>query len=313
MSTLAENIVDTLISQALANLKTIRDWLRFGVSLFNQNELFYGHGTSNAHDEVVYLILNSLNLPLHMLEPYLDAIILDDEAKLIANRFKQRVVAKIPAPYITGEAIIQGYSFYVDERAIIPRSFIPEVLLANKLLPWLEPMDSVDTVLDLCTGNGSIAVIAADYFSESKIIAADIDANALEIAKINIAKYALESQISLVQSDLWENLPPQRFDVILSNPPYVDQLRMEQLNQEYLHEPQHALSGGIDGLKFIHKILKNAAAYLHDHGILVVEMGDNRCELEAIYPELFFTWLDTESGDGIIFVLTATQLQSYFK
>ncbi|MBP9742132.1 MAG: 50S ribosomal protein L3 N(5)-glutamine methyltransferase [Burkholderiales bacterium] len=313
MSTLAETTIDALISQAQIKFKTLRDWLRFGVSLFNQNELFYGHGTSNAHDEVVYLILNSLNLPLHMLEPYLDAIILDSEATLIANRFKQRVVAKLPAPYITHEAIIQGYSFYVDERAIIPRSFIPEILLANKLLPWLEQMGSIETVLDLCTGNGSIAIIAADYFSQSKIIAADIDVKALEIAKINIVKYALEDQIKLVRSDLWENLPPQRFDIILSNPPYVDQLRMEQLNEEYLHEPQHALSGGIDGLNFIHKILKNATRYLNDHGILVVEMGDNRCELEEIYPELPFTWLDTESGEGIIFVLTATQLRAYFK
>lgn len=306
--------LDDLFHNAQSRLTTVRDWLRFGVSLFNQHKLYYGHGTTNAHDEAAYLILHSLHLPLDVLEPYLDAALLENEIHLIAERFKTRVKQQIPAPYITNEAMLQGYSFYVDARAIIPRSFIPELILDDKLLPWLEQIDTVNNVLDLCTGNGSIAIIAADYFYHSAVIAADIDPCALEVAKINLEKYQLEDRVHLVQSDLWNNIPPQiKFDVILTNPPYVDRIRMDSLTQEYLHEPQHALFGGDNGLSFIQRILNNATSHLNKNGILIVEMGDNRDELEEMYPELAFTWIESKSGDGFVFVLTAEQLYSQSK
>lgn len=304
--------INDLINQAQSKLKTVRDFVRFGVSFFNQHSLFYGHGTTNVYDEVVYLILHSLNLPLDVLEPFMDATILDSEAALILDRFQKRAIHHIPAAYLTNEAIIQGYSFYVDERVIIPRSFIPEIMVNNQLSQWIEHEELIHDVLDLCTGNGSIAIIAADYFPDSHIIAADIDPKALEVAAINVERYNLDAQIELIQTDLWTNIPQQKFDLILSNPPYVDEARMDSLNKEYLHEPQHALAGGDSGLELVINILNKAHQYLNDDGILVVEMGDNREELESLFPELPFHWINTESGDGFVFVLTYQQLSTHF-
>ena len=304
--------IDDLFNEAKAKLTTVRDYLRFGISVFNRHELFYGHGTTNVYDEVVYLILHSLSLPLDVLEPYLDAVILNSEAAVILERFKQRAVERIPAAYITKEAILQGYPFYVDERVIIPRSFIPEIILNNGLTPWIEHEELVHSVLDLCTGNGSIAVIAADYFYDSEVIASDIDADALAVAEINVKRHGLEERVSLIQSDLWLNLGAEKFDLILSNPPYVDQDRMNILSREYLYEPQHALSGGEGGLDLVVRILTEAKQYLTQCGVLVVEMGDNRDEIEALFPDLDFAWLETESGDGFVFVVTYAQLNECF-
>ncbi len=303
---------DIIFKEAQGKLRTVRDFLRFGISVFNRHNLFYGHGTTNVYDEVVYLILASLNLPLDVLEPYLDAVILDSEAILILDRFKKRAIDAIPAAYLTNEALIQGYSFYVDERVIIPRSFIPEILLNDGLAPWIEHVELVHSVLDLCTGNGSIAVIAADYFYDSEVIATDIDTDALDIAKINIERHDLTHRINLIQSDLWGNLAGKKFDLILTNPPYVDKLRMDSLTSEYLHEPEHALFGGESGLDLVVQILENAKQYLNPCGILVVEMGDNQEELESMYPLLPFSWLPTKSGDGFVFVLTYTELEACF-
>ena len=299
---------DNLFIEAHSKLKTVRDFLRFGISLFNEHNLFYGHGTTNVYDEVVYLILATLNLPLDILEPYLDAVILESEAILILDRFKKRAIDAIPAPYLTNEAIIQGYSFYVDERVIIPRSFIPEILLNDGLTPFIEHVELVHDVLDLCTGNGSIAVIAADYFYDSEVIAVDIDNDALDVAAINIERYDMADRVTLLQSDLWNNLENKKFDLILTNPPYVDKLRMDTLSPEYLHEPEHALFGGDGGLDLVIKILQNACQYLNPNGVLVVEMGDNKEELEYIYPNLPFTWLTTASGDGFVFAITYEDL-----
>lgn len=299
---------DILFKEAHSKLKTVRDFLRFGISLFNKHNLFYGHGTTNVHDEVVYLLLATLNLPLDVLEPYLDAIVLDSESTLILERFKKRAIDLIPAPYLTNEAIIQGYSFYVDERVIIPRSFIPEILLNDGLAPFIEHVELVHDVLDLCTGNGSIAVIAADYFYDSKITAVDIDNDALDVASFNIERYDIANRVRLLQSDLWDNLENKKFDLILANPPYVDKLRMDTLSPEYFHEPEHALFGGDSGLDLVIKIIDNAYKYLNPCGVLVVEMGDNKEKLENIYPNLPFSWLTTISGDGFVFALTHENL-----
>ena len=301
---------DNLISEAQNKLKTVRDLVRFGVSLFNQHKLFYGHGTTNPHDEAVYLILHSLNLPLDVLEPYLDARLLESEVKFILQCFHKRAVNCTPAPYITNHALFQGYDFYVDERVIIPRSFIPEIMLNDGLLPWVEHPELVRSVLDLCTGNGSIATIAADYFYDSEVIASDIDNDALEVATINIKNHQLEDRVSLISSDLFENLEGYKFDLILTNPPYVDQRCMDELTAEYLFEPQHALSGGESGLELVEQILNQAPDFLTEHGVLVVEMGDNKEDLEDLYPNLPFTWLDTTSGDGFVFILTRQDLIS---
>ena len=311
------NKVSLVLSEAQNKLKTIRDFVRFGLSLFNQHNIFCGHGTTNTYDEVVYLVLHSLNLPPDILEPYLDATVLESEAKLILEYFDKRISLRIPSPYITKQAILYDYSFYIDERAIIPRSFIPEVILDDKLLPWLHQEDSINEyrpinkILDLCTGNGSIAIIAADYFG-SHVVATDIDNNALDVAKINVANYHLESQITLIKSNLWDSIPKEKFDLILTNPPYVDQKRMDQLTKEYTHEPRHALYGGIDGLNFIKSILNVANNYLTDTGILVAEIGDNRQELENIYPNLPFTWLETRDNNGFVFIVTCKQLRELF-
>lgn len=305
--------IENRFAEANQSLFTIRDFLRFAVSIFTENELSYGHGTTNAYDEAVYLILHTLNLPLDQLEPYLDARLLNDEKKHILDVLLLRVADKLPAPYITNEANFHGYSFYVDQRTIIPRSFIAEIILQDGLDDFIEHPELIHNVLDLCTGNGSLAIIASDYFYDSETIAVDIDSSALEVAQININNYGLDEKITTIQSDLFSELGDSiKFDIILSNPPYVDSSRMDELPPEYTHEPQIALFGGENGLFLVSKIINNAKDYLTEYGILVVEMGDNRMELEEMYPDLPFIWLSTKSGEGFVFVLSKADLEEYF-
>jgi ribosomal protein L3 glutamine methyltransferase len=295
-------------------LVTIRDWLRYAVSQFKKNGLYFGHGTTNAYDEAVCLILQSLNLPVDQLEPYLDAKLLADEKSLLLERIKQRVEKRIPLAYITHEAWLQGYSFYVDPRVIIPRSFIAEIVLNDQLAQWIEHPELVHCALDLCTGNGSLATIVADYFYDAEVVASDVSDDALSVAEINLKRNQLDDRVELVKSDLFKNLGDYlgAFDLIVSNPPYVDDRRMETLAEEYKYEPSLALSGGNGGLDLVDKILRQAKHYLTDSGILVLEMGDNRNELEDMYPDLNFNWMETLSGDGFVFVLTRADLEDYF-
>jgi ribosomal protein L3 glutamine methyltransferase len=295
-------------------LVTVRDWLRYAVSQFKKNGLYFGHGTTNAYDEAVCLILQSLNLPVDQLEPYLDAKLLADEKSLLLERIKQRVEKRIPLAYITHEAWLQGYSFYVDPRVIIPRSFIAEIVLNDQLAQWIEHPELVHCALDLCTGNGSLATIVADYFYDAEVVASDVSDDALSVAEINLKRNQLDDRVELVKSDLFKNLGDYlgAFDLIVSNPPYVDDRRMETLAEEYKYEPSLALSGGNGGLDLVDKILRQAKHYLTDSGILVLEMGDNRNELEDMYPDLNFNWMETLSGDGFVFVLTRADLEDYF-
>ncbi len=299
---------------AHASLFTVRDYIRYAVTQFRQNQLFFGHGTSNAFDEAVALVLQSLDLPPDQLEPYLDARLLEDEKDLIEERIRERTVKRIPLPYITNEAYLQGYSFYVDKRVIIPRSFIAEIILSDQLSPWIEHIELVNYGLDLCTGNGSLATIMADYFYSADIVASDISSDALAVATINLERHQVNKRVTLVESDLFNNLEEylSKFDLIVSNPPYVDTARMISLAQEYEYEPELALAGGSNGLELVDRILRQAKYYLNEGGILVVEMGDNREELEDMYPDLPFTWLETQSGDGFVFVLSLADLQDYF-
>lgn len=296
-----------MIAQAQSQLHTIRDLLRFAVSQFNKAGLHFGHGSTNAYDEAAYLILKTLYLPLDQLEPFLDARVTDSECKQVLEMIGRRVTDRIPAAYLTHEAWLGDFSFYVDERVIIPRSFIAE-LLQTQLSPWITEPDHVTAALDLCTGSGCLAILMAHAFENAQIDAADISTQALAVALKNVQDYRLEQRIDLIESDLFSALRGKRYDLIISNPPYVNAESMLELPQEYRHEPENALASGLDGLDATRQILQQAAQYLTDDGILVVEIGHNRAKLEQTYPKVPFTWLETSGGDEFVFLLQREQL-----
>lgn len=291
----------------ISELLTLRDWLRYAVSTFTEAELTFGHGSENAYDEAAYLLLHTLHLPLDTLEPFLDAKLTAQEKSTLLDIFQRRVEQRIPAAYLTHEAWLGEFRFYVDERVIVPRSFIAE-LLRERLLPWVADADNTTAVLDLCTGSGCLAILAALAFPNAQVDAVDLSPEALEVAQRNVIDYQLHTQISLVQSDLFTQLGGKQYDIIISNPPYVDAESVAALPAEYLHEPKLALGSGNDGLDATRKILTQAAAHLTPHGILIVEIGHNRDVLEAAYPDLPFTWLDVSAGDQFVFLLHRNDL-----
>ena len=301
-----------MITQAQSQLRTIRDLLRFAVSQFNQASLHFGHGCANAYDEAAYLILKTLHLPLDQLEPFLDARLLDDECKQVLTMIDRRVTQRTPAAYLTREAWLGDYSFYVDERVIIPRSFIAE-LLQTQLSPWITDPDAIFSALDLCTGSGCLAILMAHGFQNAHIDAIDISTQALEVAHKNVQDYGLEDRIQLIESNLFSALSEKKYDLIISNPPYVNAASMAELPQEYQHEPHNALASGLDGLDATRLILRNAVQYLTDDGLLLVEIGHNRALLEQAYPQLPFTWLETSAGDEFVFLLRQDQLDNEWK
>ncbi len=284
------------------SLVTVRDWLRFAVSRFNEAGLFFGHGSDNAFDEAVYLILHTLHLPLDRLEPFLDASLTHGEAEAVQAMLERRLRERLPAAYLTREAWLAGHRFYVDERVIVPRSFIAE-LLQDQLAPWLDDADAVTRVLDLCTGSGCLAILAALAFPGADIDAVDLSPDALAVAAKNIADYGLAARIAPIESDLFAALGGRSYDLILSNPPYVNAASVATLPPEYRAEPALALGSGEDGLDATRQILAQAKAHLNPGGLLVVEIGHNRDALEAAYPTLPFTWLDTAGGDQFVFLL----------
>lgn len=289
------------------SLITVRDWLRFAVSRFNEAKLFFGHGSDNAFDEAAYLILHTLHLPLDRLEPFLDASLTHSESEQVQAVIERRVRERLPAAYLTHEAWLGAHRFYVDERVIVPRSFIAE-LLHEQLVPWVENPDEVTHALDLCTGSGCLAILAALAFPDAQVDAVDLSRDALDVAARNVADYDLTDRIELIESDLFAVLAGRTYDVILSNPPYVNAESVAALPPEYQAEPALALGSGEDGLDATRKILAGAKAHLNPGGLLVVEIGHNRDALEAAYPALPFTWLDTESGDQYVFMLRREDL-----
>ena len=295
-----------MFTQAAQELTSVRDILRFAVSRFNDAGLFFGHGSDNAHDEAAYLILHTLNLPLDTLEPYLDAKLLQSEKEEVLAVLERRAVEHIPAAYLTHQAWQGDFDFYVDERVIVPRSFIYE-LLGDSLTPWIEHPELVHRALDLCTGSGCLAIQMAHHYPAAEIDAVDLSLDALEVAAINVEDYGLEERINLIHTDLFEGLEGT-YDLIVSNPPYVDAESVETLPDEYRHEPELALGSGTDGLDATRSIILHAAKHLNPRGVLLVEIGHNRDILEAAYPELPFTWLETSGGDGFVFLLTREQL-----
>jgi len=258
------------------NFATVRDILRYAITRFNTEKLFFGHGTNNAFDEAAYLILHTLKLPLDQLEPFLDARLLQGEIDNLLRVVDRRTEDRIPAAYITKEAWLGGYRFYVDERVIVPRSFLAE-LIPEYFAPWIQDPATVSHALDLCTGSGCLPILLA---------------------------------INLVESDLYSKLPARQYDLIISNPPYVNAESMRKLPQEYLQEPQLALAGGQDGMDLVRQIVKGAAQRLTPQGVLLVEIGNERVHAEAAFPELELTWVSTSAGDDMVFLVTAEQLQS---
>ncbi len=296
-----------MFTQAESQLHTFRDLLRFSVSRFNEADLFFGHGSSNAYDEAAYLILHTLHLPPDQMETFLDARLTNMEILQVLGIVKRRALEKIPAAYLTHEAWLGDFSFYVDKRVLIPRSFIAE-LLREQLSPWVSDPSSVHSVLDLCTGSGCLAILLAHAFENATIDATDISDEALEVANKNVEDYDLNPRVHLLQSDLFGALEGRLYDLIISNPPYVNAESMASLPEEYRHEPRSALASGNDGLEATKEILKRAADYLTNEGMLIVEIGHNRAALEESFPQTPFTWLETSAGDGFVFMLTRDHL-----
>ena len=290
-------------------LFTIRDWLRFSVSRFEESEIFFGHGTDNAYDEAVWLIMSALHLPHDTLHNFLDARITESERKQLSHLIERRISERIPTAYLLREAWLQGFKFYVDERVIVPRSFIAE-LLEDGLQAWIEYPELIHSAADICTGSGCLGVLLANAFPDAAIDVVDISKDAIAVSNINIANYGLQERVQAIESDMFSALKGKKYDLIISNPPYVDAPSMAMLPREYQIEPQLALGSGAAGLDHTHTILREAAKHLNDNGILVVEIGHNRDALIDAYPNLPFTWLDTTSGDEFVFLLSKQQLQS---
>ena len=292
------------------SLLTVRDLIRYAVSHFNQAKLFFGHGSDNAWDEAVYLVLFALHLPPDQLEPFMDARVLPGERARALDLIDRRCDARLPAPYLTQEAWLQGYSFHVDERVIVPRSPLSELLM-QQLSPWIADPYEVTSLLDLCTGSGCLAIIAAHQFPEALVDATDISKESLEVAAINVREHGLTERVNLHHGSLYDPLPVStRYDLIISNPPYVNSASMLKLPSEYLHEPSLALAGGEDGMDLVRIIIEQAPAHLTDHGILLIEIGHERHYFEAAFPELDPVWLDTTDSVDQILLLTREQLPS---
>ncbi len=296
-----------MFADARGILRTVRDLLRFAVSRFDSAGLVYGHGTDNAYDEAAYLVLHTLHLPLDRLEPFLDAHLLPEEVNAVLDVLEQRVRDRVPAAYLTHEAWLGQFRFYVDERVIVPRSHIAQ-MLDHGLAAWIPDADLVHRALDLCTGSGCLAVLLALALRRASVDASDISAAALEVARRNVQDYELSGRVRTVESDLFAALGDERYDVIVSNPPYVAETSMPTLPPEYRHEPALALAGGNDGLDVVRRILQQGKRHLTPRGLLLVEVGAERETLKAVYPDLEFTWLDAGAEDASVFLLERAQL-----
>jgi ribosomal protein L3 glutamine methyltransferase len=297
----------TTLIDAQANLRTLRDVLRYAVTRFNETQLSFGHGQADAFEEAAYIVMRTLKLPLERLEFFADAYLTHAEINDLLQVIDRRVKKRLPAAYLLNEAWLRGYKFYVDERVIVPRSFIGE-LLDEGLTPWIKDPAAVGDVLDMCTGSGCLAIMAADVFPNAKVDAADISADALQVARRNVADYQLEQRVSPVKSDLFSALGTKRYDVIVCNPPYVTDAAMAKLPAEYMHEPKLALAGGIDGMNFVKTLVRQARGHLKRGGMLIVEVGDGRAAAEKAFSDLPLTWLTTSAGDDMVFLARQEEL-----
>lgn len=297
------------MSQALSGLLTVRDWLRFAVSEMERHGAGFGQGTDNAWDDAVFLVLRTLQLPIDRLEPFLDAKLLPAEREQLARQIAQRCQAHVPTPYLLGEAWLQGLRFRVSPDVLIPRSPIGE-LLQTSLEPWLDP-SMVTRIADICTGSGCLAILAALQFTNAQVDATDISQQALAVAQANVHDYGLDDRVALHCGDLLEALPPgATYDLIICNPPYVNQRSMQHLPPEFRHEPTLALAGGADGMDYVKRLLSHAPDRLSPEGHLLLEIGHERPSFEAAFPLLTPLWLDTQATESTLMLLSAADLQS---
>ncbi len=301
-------IQQTLVEE----LSTLRDVLRWATSQFNASDLFYGHGNDDAFNDALQLILHSLHLPVtEFPELFADAKLTLTEKTIIAELIHRRINDRVPVPYLVNEAWFAGMPFYVDERVLIPRSPFAE-LIAEQFTPWLSDPDSVHHVLDLCTGSGCIAIALANAFPNALVDAIDISADAIDVANINIEKHGLEESVTAIQSDLWNALDHQKYDLIISNPPYVGADEMATLPEEFRHEPTSALEADDNGLALVEQILLNAVQFLTADGLLFVEVGNSDYSVMEKWPDIEFLWLDFELGGHGVFMLTQQQCATIY-
>ena len=292
---------------SMRSLTSLGDAVEFAERIFLDANLYFGHGMATAFDEAVYLVLHTLGLPLDELDSVWDRKLAMEESAAIQRIVERRAVERIPAAYLTREAWLGPFRFYVDERAIVPRSFIAE-LLQDELSPWIVDPDAVKSVLDLCTGSGCLAILAALVFPNAHVDAVDLSTDALEVARRNVRDYQLNERIDLIGSDMWTALAGRQYDLIVANPPYVTGESMAALPDEYRREPAMALASGWDGLDHVRTILKEAPAHLNAGGLLVVEAGFNREGVESAFPAVPFTWAEVSAGDEVVFLLTREEL-----
>jgi ribosomal protein L3 glutamine methyltransferase len=294
-----------------ASLTSITDYIRWASSEFYLNNLTFGHGFVSALDEAVYLVLHALNLPFDWPQQYFSSQLTPKERERVVAIIMQRIKTRQPAAYVTREAWFCGLPFYVDERVLVPRSPIGE-LINQHFEPWIDE-HQVDSILDLCTGSGCIAIACQYAFPDAHVAASDLSRDALEVARQNLIKHELSDQLDLYESDLFDQIPPQRFDLIVSNPPYVDAEDMAALSEEFKAEPNMGLQAGDDGLEIVDRMLQQAGDYLSDHGLLVVEVGNSQAAMMDKYAELPLTWIEFEHGGSGVFCITAEDLKTFGK
>jgi len=300
--------VTDLYAQARQQLYTILDWIRFASSQFQRHELYFGHGTDNAWDEALLLVTGSLHLPYDLTPEQGQCRLIDDEKQLLAERVQARVESRTPVAYLINEAWFAGLPFYVDERVLVPRSPLAE-MIQNRVSPWMDGIEP-SRILDLCCGSGCIGIASLQAFPEAQLDLADLSGDALDVAQINVERYGLYDQVAMIQSDLFGSLQGP-YDLILSNPPYVDAEDLADMPAEYHHEPAMGLGSGDDGLDITRRILAQAADYLSEQGVLVVEVGNSWINLEAAFPEVPFHWVSFEHGGDGVSVFTRADLVRY--
>jgi len=293
---------------AAETLRTVGDFVQYAAVRFTDSDLVFGHGTDNADDEAAFMVLEGLGLPIDRLDPHWKRSLALPERQLLASLIERRIATRLPASYLLNKAYIQGYPFYVDERVLIPRSFIAEILCKEDGFSQIRDYNAVTSVLDLCTGSGCLGIVAAHIFPNARVDIADLSADALEVARRNVKDHKMEKRVSIYQGDLFAPLAGKTYDLILTNPPYVDQEGMDSLPDEFRHEPSLALAAGKDGLDLVHRIMKDAKSHLNDGGGMLCELGRCGPDLEKAYQRTPFLWIDTENSSGEVFWLKKKDL-----
>ncbi len=301
--------ITAIEADVLTTLKTIRDYIRWGASQFTEHKVFLGHGLATPLHESAAIVLHALNLPYNLDDTYLEAILTIPERENVVALLNRRINERVPVAYITHEAIFAGLSFYVDERVLVPRSPIAE-LIEQRFEPWVDEQQVLN-ILDLCTGSACIAIACAYAFPDAQVDAVELSTDALDVARINLRKHELSDKLKLFKSDLFAALPDTQYDVIVSNPPYVAIQEWKELPAEYHREPEMGFTGGVSGLDLVLRILIDAKNYLTDRGILIIEVGSSAETLQQLFPEISFYWLEFDKGGDGVFLLTAEQVQQY--